>query len=405
MASAEFPCNICGSTESKVCSKCRSSAYCSIECQRADLPSHRLLCSEVASSTRPGPSYKRAILFPADTENPKLIWVECIEKVSRAGATVEYPKAAEHLYEETCMPEVMSVVYNYRRKKEMRNSLRLVFQAKNREDGMQPNESIQMAVGKLRLCIWRGPVVVMRNREKDPDLYDDITLQDYRQAIDHFFYYKLDMGYDGEKDIKGCTKKMQGVRINCLGDRYHYKMEKYTPVEVPGEHPVCEAPIALMSLRMGIALQVMSYPLNPKWKGTWIHGEYASDNQSATFMHLHTKPTSGWWGFAPPPWIDNVGSVVVVRLDRLPLTPEQIMALCDFFQFEMGQYFEDSMGGGDVHRTKEQVLEFLTRERFERSWNEMKEMMVAQKYMNWTEDSESPYETMDRMENSAALTL
>lgn len=307
---------------------------------------------------------------------------------------MEYPQVVEHFEGKACMPEVMSVDFNYRRKRGVRNSLRLMFQAKTQLDGMQPNKSITKAIGRAPRAEWRGPVVVLRNYMMDPDFYEDITLQDYRQAIDHFFWYKVDMSYDGENTIEMSTKKMQGVRINCLGDRHHYNMEKYAPVEVPGEHPVYNAAIAPMSIRMGIPLQAMSYPLNPKWKGQWIKGQFASDNQPATFMYLDTRPSSPWWGFAPPEWQNNVGSVLVVRSDQIPLTPEQAMALCEFFQFEMNQYFEDSMDVGGMIRTKEQVLGFLNRKRFESSWNEMKEMMAAQQYMNWTEDSKSPYEVM-----------
>lgn len=386
MASPE--CNICGSTQSKLCTKCRSSAYCTVECQRADLPSHKLLCAEIASSTRPGPGSKRAILFPASSDSPKLIWVECQEKDNGAGESVEYPNVVSYLGGEGSTPEFMDVEYNSRRKREMKDSLRFMFQAGSLAE--EQNKSITKAIGRPPRAHWGGPVVVLRKRGKDTDHYEDITLQDYRQAIDHLLWYKTD---DGKEDPIQSVEKVQGVRINCLGDRWHFKMEKYTPVEVPGEHPVYRAPVAPMSEIMGIPLRVMKYPLHPKWKGTWINGEFSSDNPSATYMYADTNPSSQWWGFAPAEWQRNVGSVVVVRDDRVPLTPEQTMCLCDFFQFEMGQYFEDSNPGG--WRTKEQVLGFLTRKRFESSWKEMKEMLAPQKYLNWSVDSKSPYEMTD----------
>jgi hypothetical protein len=307
--------------------------------------------------------------------------------MSHAGQPFEYPEVGEHLGRKVSIPEVMSVRYNNRRKREMSNSLRLMFRAGSVDNGLQPNESIALATGRKPRQKWNGPVVVLRNQgnKVDPSHYDDITLHDYRQAIDHLFWFKTDTT---DKELNHNMKKTQGVRINCVGDCSHFKVGKYVSVEVPGEHLVYRVQMAPMSIRMGIPLQVMSYPLNPKWKDTFG----AWDSPSATYMYLVTEPSSPLFGFAPAKWQTKVGSVLVVRVDRIPLTPEQTHSLCEFFQFEMSPYFEDALGVGYTMRTKEQALGFLTRKRFQSSFNELRGMMVSVGYLNWSAESKSPYE-------------
>jgi hypothetical protein len=72
------------------CGECLAAHYCSMKCQIADRPLHRLLCSVYRPflATRPKRrvvrveqtdyifDYKLALLFPFEAEEPELIWVE-----------------------------------------------------------------------------------------------------------------------------------------------------------------------------------------------------------------------------------------------------------------------------------------------------------------------------------------
>ncbi|KAF3397907.1 hypothetical protein F1880_006246 [Penicillium rolfsii] len=71
-------CVMCNKIPATQCAQCRSIFYCSADCARSDSPSHSLLCKQFATQPdRPSPEYKRAIYFPAERENPCLIWVPC----------------------------------------------------------------------------------------------------------------------------------------------------------------------------------------------------------------------------------------------------------------------------------------------------------------------------------------
>ncbi|KAF2127882.1 hypothetical protein P153DRAFT_432325 [Dothidotthia symphoricarpi CBS 119687] len=60
------------------CSKCKSINYCSNTCQTTDWPAHKILCAPFLRShvTRPGPTFRRALLFPEHNAKPKFIWLE-----------------------------------------------------------------------------------------------------------------------------------------------------------------------------------------------------------------------------------------------------------------------------------------------------------------------------------------
>ena len=64
-------------------------------------------------------------------------------------------------------------------------------------------------------------------------------------------------------------------------------------------------------------------------------------------------------GLAPYPWMD-LGTVLLVRKDRMPVIPEHIYQLGDFISFILDEFGGDD--DGNIHKksmTKEAFLEFL----------------------------------------------
>ncbi|KDQ16496.1 hypothetical protein BOTBODRAFT_30831 [Botryobasidium botryosum FD-172 SS1] len=59
-------CTTCGASSQssfRMCSKCRVTPYCSVDCQRADWPSHKKICNALLMN--------RAFKAPADTPGEK----------------------------------------------------------------------------------------------------------------------------------------------------------------------------------------------------------------------------------------------------------------------------------------------------------------------------------------------
>lgn len=72
------PCTICGSLAARLCVRCRSAAYCSVECQQTDWR-HRLLCRQfglVSATARPSPDHYLAVYFPMSENHPSIVWVD-----------------------------------------------------------------------------------------------------------------------------------------------------------------------------------------------------------------------------------------------------------------------------------------------------------------------------------------
>jgi hypothetical protein len=75
---ANQTCIMCNGSNAKSCSSCHSISYCSQKCQKDDWPLHKTICKAFTTlPSRPSPSHKLAILFPVDSINPQLIWIEC----------------------------------------------------------------------------------------------------------------------------------------------------------------------------------------------------------------------------------------------------------------------------------------------------------------------------------------
>jgi hypothetical protein len=79
--------------------------------------------------------------------------------------------------------------------------------------------------------------------------------------------------------------------------------------------------------------------------------------------HTETDPNESWWALSPLLLQDNVGSVLVVREDRILITPRQVEMICAFAE-AMQPVFEDSTGAGRIDRSKDEVLRLLTSEHF-----------------------------------------
>src|SRR5437762_10992722 len=75
-------CTICILPGTKACTGCNSARYCSVECRDTDWQTHKLLCRSFKDFLTPSSSqdentkFKRAILFPSDSEVPRFVWLK-----------------------------------------------------------------------------------------------------------------------------------------------------------------------------------------------------------------------------------------------------------------------------------------------------------------------------------------
>jgi len=92
-------CTACNEPNGRHCARCKNAHYCSTACQKADWPTHKLLCptfSNFKASNRATDEHFRAILFPVDEAKPRFIWLHCKWRNDEDGR-YQHPEAKSFL--------------------------------------------------------------------------------------------------------------------------------------------------------------------------------------------------------------------------------------------------------------------------------------------------------------------
>jgi len=257
-------CTICDGLNGQPCVDCGSTAYCSTICQETDEPVHKVLCETFTRMPpRPTSTHQLGLFFPVDEEEPKLIWIN-IPVTSEA-------TSAEHRsvdFNSLLGPNlVLGITYrpdNLFRHFALDCTLAVFHRDAFVFDGSKDNKSIHSLTGGVMYRHWKGPIVVMRLRGRDPKQYSDVTLGDLRHAIDYF----------GNGPAFSCNPNMtlrsgrsaQGVRVACVGDR-EMGMDLLTIVAVPRDHNTFKEPVEIpISTHLQLPLLVYRMRAAREWE-------------------------------------------------------------------------------------------------------------------------------------------
>lgn len=353
MTTFDFPhCSMCNRAATKLCARCSSSRYCSQECQKADWPTHKLLCESFKDFATPPKGYfKRAILFPADSENPKFIWVDSHWEMHDGGK--ELLSAKDEPRDSGCWLGFRDNKIRLRRLKHV-----IVIAARSMfiSDGLATNASILKATNGLMDYPWNGAVVVYGDRYTVSNPIH-LDMMDFRDIVDYFMWYGREQG---KATPKAGIRSVTGVKIACKGDLAVFGAKKFQTVQVPRQHPVFAAPSCHIPSLIGLPISVRRLPPHSAWRsGNEISTAFM--NPQATYLHLNADKDSDEWGWAPMSSQNSVGTVLVVRRDGKDLSPLHMEALCEFCQFEVGEAFEDQM---EAEKDRDTVLPKLTPAKF-----------------------------------------
>lgn len=251
------------------------------------------------------------------------------------------------------------------------NTIEIIY----REDHMldatkRPNKSIDRVLGNniFRPQEWRGPVIVLRQRGLDlePKIYEDVTLVEYRHVIDHFATY----GYDtlSEKSKAKLTReRINGVKVNCLGEQALHQVDSFSPVEVPSHslqrYGYTIGEISPISILIGLPIRAWKCPIKERPAET---ANYNVDNVPATLIFLNPDPTSIEFGWSPSHWQSDLGNVLLVREDGEDLAVNLAETFCRWCEWKLYPKFEAALGlFGNETVQRKQVIEEITRENME----------------------------------------
>ncbi|KAJ5805005.1 Zinc finger mynd-type protein [Penicillium riverlandense] len=191
--SADAICTMCNLPGVNICAGCRSSRYCSNECRDRDWPTHKLLCDSfnhfITSplSTDRNVTFKRAILFPADAETPRFVWLKCT--LDPKG--FEYDDSGSMLGDGHAFPGRNSMKRNPVREKELDYNIEIVHRDDFKHDGSRINQSILTATQQKTAYPWAGNVVAVRREgsRSNPGVVGNMTMEDFRHTTDYFSAY------------------------------------------------------------------------------------------------------------------------------------------------------------------------------------------------------------------------
>ncbi|KAF2464213.1 uncharacterized protein BDR25DRAFT_319293 [Lindgomyces ingoldianus] len=143
-------CGNCPNAGTHRCSRCHNARYCSATCQRADWPLHAKICISFASlPARPGPNFKRALLFRANSPRPRFIWLE------HRGSNYN-PKLEDWI---PCGTGCIDINCYRRLNRRLSNMINLTFDENFLGTYTTPNWSIAGIVGPQYAGRWRGDFI------------------------------------------------------------------------------------------------------------------------------------------------------------------------------------------------------------------------------------------------------
>ncbi|KAJ8680482.1 hypothetical protein QAD02_016269 [Eretmocerus hayati] len=380
MASSDLKnCFFCNKSGARSCSKCHSISYCSPKCQRRDWRTHKLLCASFASfdnSSRPTDEHVRAIFFPVNDSIPQLVWLHC-RWCENEGTRCQSVDTSPFMGLDTNKQQdskTDEISYNHVVDKKLPNLIFVNFCDISCDVELEANKSVANTCAlDGNIYFWQGPVIaygIVGLGGTKEITYRDLDMVDFRHIVD---YLRESHNYRIPRTIK---PSIIGVRINCVGDRNQLNRPFLELVEVPPNDNIFAEPNTDSDIASCIGLPILTrrYPPHPSWSSD--RGNYV--NLFATILNLSCyDPGLGTgrchkeeigWGWAPDTWQNYVGSILVVRQDRKPLSLWHAEALCSFCQDELQPRFESALEKQSV-ASRRAVMAMINATGFLRFWN------------------------------------
>jgi len=342
---------------------------------------------------------RRAILFPTDDKSPQWVWVPSAsaKTESQSYATLEHLLGQDQNFDSPAL-ERQEICCNIVLSRDVEHVIDVWFRSDFLGDGSKINASIVHATQELNAYPWRGPLIALGRKGLGESLRgEDLNMSDYRHIIDFLTCFNSTMTWSGRaREYDWTTKlagRVQGVRINCAGDKHTFGRKTFEQVTVPLRHPLfyCDkgfsqqqalhrGALSKVSELVGMPILLTRYPFKEAWKDLGSGLQQPLRNPAATSLFLHCDPTTTpknqWsneveWGCAPTDWARAAGSVLVLHKKQKPLLKEHMEVLCAFCQHKVQPLLVS--GEGSI----EEVFAKITPETFKAFFGEYRAIKIA----------------------------
>lgn len=326
--------------------------------------------------------YKAAIMFPLDSDRPKLIWL-------RVNMRTEFDSDNETVYPEyhhweTPMYHLMQIMKSPSAMPTKKNGQKLNIYMGDHCFGNDPITKSLLKLnagydsrefGSIAPAPWAGNLIVVNITKKkvqhpkkafdfDPekkDIHNDANMSDLRYAFD---YLTRDNRIFESDQPNPCYIRKPGiwckaVKICCDAEMKLEGKKNFTEIAISRYHPMFTKTntISSISKHMGFPIHVQKTALNPNWlacmkqlpSSQWFS---PFENIYAVCLMIDADVDSKHWKLVDERWDKGRDSTVLVaRKDLKDLTVHQVEALAffskDVVQWEMGVTIEAEMNGGE----------------------------------------------------------
>ncbi|KAK5174261.1 uncharacterized protein LTR77_001341 [Saxophila tyrrhenica] len=378
-------CTMCNKIGARLCKGCQSARYCSVSCQKKDWPTHKLLCATFFAfdnPSRPSKEHVRAIFFPVDDKRPTIVWLHCEWGLHGYQHPDAEPFLGLAVYERHA-----SIQQNPTLTKTLLHTIKLAYDDDhlNDDDKFPRNKSIRSITATRpwpgEYHDWRGPVLAYGKvgLGVDQAACRDIDVVDFRHIVDCLMSYDAKPEYlrhdanSSKPSTESSDTKILGVRINCVGDQGTCNRPQFEAVELSPSDPIFrEHDTSDTADRIGLPIFTRRLPPDPKWLAkTLLDGPKGFENVDATRLHhcldleADYDPASGklGWGWCSSQWQSRVGSTIIVRQDKKPLSVLHAEALYRYCRFDVGPILAHTLGeyAPDKRMSKKTALRIICR--------------------------------------------
>lgn len=343
-------CLLCGKASTHLCGRCKSTRYCSQDCQSDDWPAHKLLCktfSRFDLTARPSDNHFRSIAFHHSQPKPQVVWVECPWQ-----QVFDYDWQTPNL-RPFLGPGLSHDRVQVRRdvilQKLLPDTIDLCFREAFQNDGSRLNKSITAIIETVpgSSYQWHGSVVAVgrKGRVAGYPPCRDLDMNDFRHIVDHLVSFGRWLPFVQSPPSTPGANVVKGIRINCVGDQKVFNRPLFEPVDVADSHPIFDLAITNkpdIADRIGLPVLTQRYPVDLRWVRKEGLGGF--ENHHATLLHMSCDPTSDNFGLPSWQWLDHAGSFLAVRRDKSPLTPDQAEILCGYCRDEVSPLMAHTWG-------------------------------------------------------------
>lgn len=357
-------CTVCGVLDTHFCGRCKSSRYCSQECQTDDWPLHKLLCKAFSNfdmTTRPSNRHFRGIVFPEDECKPQVAWLK--------QSNIE-PSMGPHKIQTLQLQNDAILL------RALPDTIDIICRENFLADGSQLNKSITavLATFPKQSYRWRGPIVALgkKGRSASAGTCRDLGMNDFRYVANELIAYGGQPLYLRLPTWTLNPKVVKGVRINCVGAQKAFNKPRFEPVDIPVTHSVFNtSPKDSSEIADRIGLPILTQRCPVVGPSARERAQVGSLEQAlerdAGILHLCCDATASHCGLPNHKW-RGVGSIFVVRRDGKPLAPVHMEALCMYCK-EVMYLMSHTYLPVPEPMTRDSALAMIDQARFSTFWD------------------------------------